>query len=419
MTCRRPARRPTTARRAPPWLAAALALLAAAGCSCEGPQPRPPVSPEGVPLVRVKLGQDADALVVTVEGAYHVFAGGERAGQGGRLAPARLEAAADGILLGGRALGAGPVEVRPAEGGRFCLQFPAAGGKTVDRTYRGRLRVHLMPEGRLRAVNVLDVEAYLAGVVACELFASWHLEAFKAQAVAARTYALAERGRHRARDFDVYDSVQSQAYGGVSKETERAWRAVAATQAIVGTVESADGKPRLLRMYYHSTCGGATSPAASVFGGTTPPPLAGVTCTYCRASRRYRWSGVTFRKREIGDALRASGNPALATLDRVTRVEVASRDPVGRATEVRIVTASGRSLRIAANQWRIWVGPGRLPSTWFDVRDAGDRVVLDGCGFGHGVGLCQYGAQYLATQGMTGEQILRFYYPGIVLARAY
>jgi stage II sporulation protein D len=163
--------------------------------------------------------------------------------------------------------------------------------------------------------------------------------------------------------------------------------------------------------------------AGSVFGGYSPPPLAGgVPCVYCLESPQYRWSAeVSLKKKDIGEALKKTGQPDLAALGPVARVEVAATSGTGgRAEQIRIVDVANHSVLMRANDWRIAIDPSHVLSTWFDIEDAGDHIVLkNGHGWGHGVGLCQWGAEYLAEHGKTGEDILRFYYPGVELMRAY
>lgn len=402
-------------------LGVGLAALVLAGCSCERPQPRkaPPVSPRPVPTIRVKLGSDAPAVTLAVDGPYRLMRGEETVASGDRLEWARLELRGGEIVAGATSFGPPPLELHPAQDGTVAVRFPA-NGKEVERTYRGFVRLVATADGKLQTINVLPMEAYLAGVLPNELFGRWHVEAYKAQAVAARTYALAERNRRLSRAFDVYDSQQSQVYGGEGSETSKSREAVEATCGVVATCRDADGRVRLLLTQYHSTCGGATCPSGAVFGGSTPAPLAGVRCPYCLRSSKFRWTGVVLTKKEIGEALRSRGVPALARLKDVVRVEVAETTSGGRATRIRVTDSGGASLLVDANFWRSALGSLRVPSTWFTVRDEGDRIVLeDGHGFGHGVGLCQFGAEYLASHGMTGEQIVRFYYPGAVLVRAY
>jgi len=396
-------------------LAAGVVVLAFSGCACE--RPRQPWMAEEVPRLRVKIGQDAPAISVAVEGPWRLAGAEGDIADGDRIDRTRVRAAGRNLVVGSLATADGPVELHATAGDPVSVEVPGR----RRRHYRGHLRLEPVG-GKVRVVNVVPMEAYLAGVVAEELYRTWHVEAYKAQAVAARTYALRHRNRRARYGFDLYDTPRSQVYGGVDAETAKAWKAVRETHGVVATYESG-GRRVLLPAYYHSTCGGDTAAAGTVFGGPTPPPLRGGTgCTYCRASPRYRWNKeVVLSKAAITSAVRGSGAGALADLGPLVRVEVAERTGrQGRAKRLRLVEAGGRSVLVRASDWRIWVGAGKVPSTWFQVEDRGDAVALvRGRGFGHGVGMCQWGAQFLATRGQTGEQILRYYYPGVELVRAY
>ena len=404
----------------PALLGLGLAAVVLGGCSCEGPKPRVgPAPAKEIPLIRVKLGFDVRSLAVAVAGPYRLQRGDATLASGDRLEWTTFDLRGGEVATESGPLGTPPIEIHPAEDGTLAVRQPVD-GKERERTYRGFLRLVATAEGNLLAVNVLPMEPYLAGVLRNELLKSWDAEAYKAQAVAARTYALAERNRRLTQPFDVYDSQQSQVYGGKDTETERAREAVAATQGIVAAHRDKEGRLRLLRTFYHSTCGGETCPSGAVFGGETVRPLAGVECPYCCRAKWYRWSGVVLEKKDIGDALRQSGVAELRRLGEVRRVEVAATTGSGRATKIRVVDAGGLSILVNADSWRRFIGGMKVPSTWFTIRDDGERIVLEnGHGFGHGVGMCQWGAEYLAEHGLTGEQIIRFYYPGAVLVRAY
>jgi len=404
----------------PALLGLGLAAVVLGGCSCEGPKPRVgPAPAKEIPLIRVKLGSDIRSLAVAVAGPYRLQRGAETIASGDRLEWTTFDLRGGEVATESGPLGTPPIEIHPAEDGTLAVRQPVD-GKERERAYRGFLRLVATAEENLQAVNVLPMEAYLAGVLRNELLKSWHLEAYKAQAVAARTYALAERNRRLTQPFDVYDSQQSQVYGGKDTETQRAWDAVAATQGIVAAHRDKEGRLRLLRTFYHSTCGGATCPSGAVFGGETVGALAGVECPYCCRAKWYRWSGVVLEKKDIGDALRQSGVAELRRLGEVQRVEVAATTGSGRAAKIRVVDAGGLSILVNADSWRRFIGGMKVPSTWFTIRDDGERIVLEnGHGFGHGVGMCQWGAEYLAEHGLTGAQIVRFYYPGAALVRAY
>jgi len=403
------------------WLlAAGLVAAIVGGCSCEGPRARVPTMGAEVPRIRVRLGDEAPSMAVAVTGPWRLTGSAGRIVSGSELVWTEVKCGGGGVAFGDRPAVAGPVELEAERPGSLWVR-QMVGGQWRDRSYRGLLRLVPTESGTVRVINVVPLEAYLAGVLANELIRSWHVEAYKAQAVAARTYAVVETKRRGRYDFDVYDSTRSQVYGGVGTETKTSWAAVLATWGLVAAYAGPEGKPVLLKTYYHSTCGGETAPAGGVFGGPTPPPLAGgVKCTFCRNSSKYRWPDVVLLKSEIGDALHRSGMPELERLGPVQRLSVAETTAGGRAAQIRVVDAAGTSVLVRADWWRSLVGAGKVPSTWFTVEDQPDRIVLrDGRGYGHGVGLCQWGAEFLAAHGKTGEQILRYYYPKVQLVRGY
>ncbi len=398
-------------------LAVGGAVMTLGGCSCRGPGTRELATAAGMPVIRVKLGDDAPVVWVACDGPCRLTAGTHVLADDEKLDWTRVRASGGGISVDGREFDVPEVELHPDPEGTFHLRH-TVGGADRRRTYRGWLKLIRTGQGSLAAVNYVPAEAYVAGVLPGELPGNFHPEMFRAQAVAARTYALYERRQRQAHPFDVHDDTRSQMYRGVGDETDKAWNAVAATRGIVGTYGGRGGQ-QLLKMYYHSTCGGATSSTQVVYGTPGPKMLSGVDCTYCRKSKYYVWDGVRIAKAEITEALRRSGEPSLAGLGQVRRVEIAEKGPHGRAVTIRIIDAAGRSVQVDANTWRLWVGPSRIRSTRFTIRDEGSTIVLDGGGWGHGVGMCQWGGEFLAESGLTGEQVLRYYYPGIILARAY
>jgi stage II sporulation protein D len=397
----------------------AAAATCLAGCACEQPG-RKAVTAPGVPLVRVKLGDDARAVSVAVKGPWGLTGDAGPLASGDALDWTSVIACEGKAAFGTAPPAAGAIELRAKDDAGVWVR-QTVDGKERTRCYRGVVRIAPTADGALSVINTLPMETYLAGVLANELIPGWPLETYKAQAVAARTFALGARNSRTGKDFDVYDSTSSQVYCGAATENQRAWKAVEDTWGIVAATRGADGKPVLLKTYYHSTCGGETAPAGVVFGGTAPAPLAGgVKCSYCRKSPKFTWPEVVLKKKEIGEAMARAGG-VLAQLGGIRSVEAADRiSSGGRARTVRIVGASGAAVLVDANKWRVLVGARKMPSTWFDIEDRGDAIALtSGRGYGHGVGLCQWGAAYLAERGMKGEQILRYYYPGVDLVRAY
>jgi stage II sporulation protein D len=400
-----------------------LMVMLVASCSCDTRQPVVPGAGREVPLIRVRLGDETPTIQVRVAGPWRLTGpGGGEIASGTDLGWTPVTTDGARVTVGTYPTAAGTVELHAQADGTLHVRQPIR-GEDRERVYRGFLRVIPTEIGALRVVNVLPMEMYLAGVLTNEMPKRWHVEAFKAQAVAARSYALAEQSGRASYDFDVRDTAASQVYGGYNTETETAWEAVKKTWGLVATYRGAGGKVFLLKTYFNSTCGGGTVSAGSVFGGYSPPPLeGGVPCVYCVESPQYRWANnATIRKEDISAAIKKTGNPELVALGPIARVEVAETSgPGGRAEKIRMVDTTNHSVLMRAYDWRLTVDSTRILSTWFDIEDQGDRIVLrNGRGWGHGVGLCQWGAEYLAEHGKAGEEIVRFYYPGIELSRAY
>lgn len=313
------------------------------------------------------------------------------------------------------------VEIRSA--GSEPLSLALSNG--TWRQYRGALRLLRQPLRTGTVINVVDIETYLVGVVSAELLSSFHEEAFRAQAIAARTYAwYQKRTKGVGRAWDVTATESSQVYMGLEREDEvpKAREAVRDTLGVVCTRTTPAG-PRIFCTYYSSTCGGSTQSAAAL--GRTDPvvPLAGnVMCTYCAHSPHFEWPGpVALDKTEVTRRLRERF-PRFDRLGRIQRVDVVQATPAGRPVRFALTDAENRSLELAAEDFRLGLDPTgrRIRSTFFEIQNEEDTLVLTGGhGFGHGVGLCQYGADGLAQTGRSAAFILRFYYPSSGLTRAY
>jgi len=316
------------------------------------------------------LGEGDAGSIAVEKGAWKVM-----------LAPA-------GLGIGNKTLRAAAAVFTPA-GQTFTL-----GG----RSYRGELVVEKKEDG-LRAINSLGLEDYVRSVVASEMSRSWPLEALMAQAVAARTFALYRLEQRKKLSWNL--SIYDLAYRGRSAECRAADRAVELTQGVVMTYGG-----KLLPAYFHSTCGGRTASAQKVFGEQPLPPLAGVECGWCWRSPHYRWRALVSQEHIT---------QALAKWDAgvVRSIEPLGTDPDGRATFVKV----NGTTQIPADEFRAAVEPRSLKSTDFVVQREGESFVFEGKGWGHGVGLCQWGARQQAAAGRNWQQILNFYYPGVTLKR--
>jgi stage II sporulation protein D len=270
---------------------------------------------------------------------------------------------------------------------------------------RGAL-VIIARDAGLLVVNDLDLEAYVKSVVPSEVPVTWPFEALKAQAIVARTFALHKKGERGGQAFDVDATVQSQVYGGLGREDPRASEAVDATAGIVVMHEG-----RLALTPYHSTSAGPTEDAVEVWG-IDLAYLKGVECPFDESSSVYRWERrLSFDA--IESALREAGH-AVGSMATLTPL---GRNRSGRVSAVRILHSEGE-LILKGELLRRIIGYQLLPSMRFDVVDveAGPRggfdVHLRGGGWGHGVGLCQWGMKTLSERGWTADRIIDYYYPG-------
>ncbi len=283
------------------------------------------------------------------------------------------------------------------------------------RAYRGELEVYL-DDGQVQVVNLVGLEDYLRGVVPRELLSS-QLEAVKAQAVVARTYALAHR-RGAGERWDVRDDVGHQVYGGVQAEHPTSDLAVRDT---AGLVLAWNGR-LASRVVYHSTCGGRTEANEYVFGTSPVPYLRGVECANregmpaCSASSYAIWTAewsAAELGQEVGRSLGKPGPP-------IRGLEIREKSPSGRVTRLALLFEEGELELTGDDLRRVLVfrdpsGQERtLPSTRFEVLpDQGDgRIRIRGTGWGHGVGMCQWGAIGVAREGLGFEDVLQRYFPG-------
>jgi stage II sporulation protein D len=403
-----------------------IALLAVGGCTVAGPRageqppiPDLPVADDEEPAVRVglavgsqaaeltgtaPLGLTDDAGTVLTEGTgpWTIRRDGDRV---------RAEDA------GGRSVAAERLIARPDGQGQV----------RVDGTgYHGAVAFHAGEDG-ITVVNLLDLETYLLGVVPLEIGAGRppeEVEAVKAQAIAARTYAIRHLGRRDELGFDYWGTVMDQAYGGADAEDEVASRAVRETR---GEVLVHEGEP--IEAYYHSTCGGRTAALEEVWSGAPRDYLQSVSDRrpdggwYCESSNRFRWtqewSAETLRS-TLTQALGQRGHDGRVT--DIEAITVTGRTPSGRAEAIRIRTNLGEEVvRGDSIRWVLRPSPDRiLNSSAIDLVDRpGGGLMVEGAGWGHGIGMCQIGALGRARDGHSYREILLTYYPGTRIVRLY
>ena len=356
------------------------------------------------------------------------------------------------ILLLGAALALLPTaadaqdEAAPVDLGLYGtpLRFTAADGVTLQVTapdggslldsgvpLTGAVEVRLAPDGELTVVNDVTMSTYVEGIA--EMPARWPLEALKAQAVAARTYAWfeLEQGRWRRFGFDICASTACQVFHGrevvQAPEIGDRWaRAVAETR---GEVLVFDGDPILAR--YFSTSGGATRNNEHVFPGEgSRPYLKGVEDPDDAVSPLHRWT-ATFTREQMNEILsRGQQLSAAVPIADITHLT----SPAGGSDRVRLTSQDGDVVEVGASSFRAFVSstaeelhpdtypqdrpdgkplPTTLPSSRFEVEITDELVTIHGRGWGHGVGMGQFGAMGKAERGLDYREILAAYYNGL------
>jgi len=298
----------------------------------------------------------------------------------------------------------------------FPQLFGPRNGQVVvnGQRYRGSVEIRKI-DGNLWVINVVDLEEYLKGVVPCEIggLSEKQFEAAKAQAVAARTYALAHLDQYADLGFDLYATVQDQVYKGLGCEREMTNRAIEST---AGEVLFYRNDP--IEAKYHSTCGGRTADFNDAWSGNPPPYLRSVRCRYCEESPYYAWNKEMTKKEfyaHIRDRLRRV-NINLNRGELIKSLKLRRNRRSKRVREIVIVTSKDE-YKIPTYRIRTLLGRpgdpgGLLKSNYFDIKTRRDKIIIEGRGFGHGVGMCQYGAIEMANCGKKYRQILRHYYRG-------
>jgi stage II sporulation protein D len=269
--------------------------------------------------------------------------------------------------------------------------------------YRGGVRISATHEDRLKAVNLVDMEEYLYGVIPREMPPNWPEEALKAQAVVSRTFARYQMDANAAREHDISATTTSQVYGGITAETERTRRAVDSTR---GRILTFKGKPALT--YFHANSGGVTEDARHVWR-VAIPYLQSVSDDYSARAPGAAWSSF-LNFDQIRDAMSRNG----IKVGQINDIETAVHSPSGRAVKIKITHSAG-TMVVGGNEFRTMTDPSQIKSTLFKVERSSQGIRFEGRGSGHGVGLSQWGARIMAEGGSPFREILLHYYRGLEL----
>jgi stage II sporulation protein D len=274
-------------------------------------------------------------------------------------------------------------------------------------------RAEAAPTARgLRVIALVGLEDYVAGVLAGEAATLRNPEALAAMAMVARTWAERSRGRHQAEGFDFCSLTHCQFFRMPAGEASASLVAAEAAKRTAGRVLEFRGK--LIDAYYSACCGGVTEAAGDVWPDRRAPYLQAVNDPYCARSEQFHWQR-TLALGDIEKVLRETGEKSFP--GSLHDVVVESRTVSGRARTLRLVGSGAR--KIDANEFRYALnralGWNTLKSNLYTVERRGDALIFTGRGLGHGVGLCQAGAEQMGQMGIGFERILAHYFPGTTL----
>jgi stage II sporulation protein D len=394
-------------------------ILSLTGCT---PGTSAPALP-GTPTVRVRLLESQTQITLASAVPPLMQLGEGAPARQLRLppnTPVPLVLTAGGWRIGATPLGSGTLTVTPVPQGSVSVNAAA---------YRGRYRFVPVSPTEFDVINDVDIDSYLKGVVAREMLPKWDLEAYRAQAIVARTYALYEaKTAPRNRAFDLYTDTRSQVYGGIRSESDKSRRAVDDTAGVV-VAHGPPGQEKIFKAYFSACCGGIGQNALDALGDSDIPPLtARAVGTLCSASKRFNNPDVTFDKSEITRRIKLYASRRdhpcqdMATL---TRIDIFSRNVHGRPSRFVLTDARGTRYALRTEELRHALntdapaGNTVFSSFFTPVNNPTTITLTDQHGHGHGVGLCQYCAQALSERGTPHEQIVLFSYPQSKLLRAY
>lgn len=303
---------------------------------------------------------------------------------------------------------AGSLRAEPADGASFGIEIRDDKAGRIARRYAGNLFVSPDEEDRsLKLINTVPLEAYVASVLSTEYTLN-DLEGSKAMAVLARTYVLNAPSKYGP-DYDLVDDTRSQVYRGDGVLIPMALKAAHSTE---GEVVTYRGRP--IQAVYHSSSGGHTADNESVWSSSPVPYLRGKPDPYGMQSPHAEWVTRVPRPRLLAELGKKFGGEVAGFL-------LDGRSPDGRVASVSLLMRNGQRRSVAGNEFRLVVirhfGPRSLRSMRFDAERQGDEYAFTGQGYGHGVGLSQWGAHDMAKRGMSYKEILDFYYTGVAVSR--
>lgn len=291
----------------------------------------------------------------------------------------------------------GPIKLKPEKKDTLV--------KCNNHWYRGELIIFITRDkSNITVVNNVDLEDYLLSVVSSEIPNTWGKEALKAQSIAARSYAIGYLGRRKKKGYDLEPTIEDQLYLGVSSEKHSTSEAVKETKGLI--LFDKDNKPFIA--LYHSSGGGYTDSIENLWDTNHIKPSTHIQPRpdYDDNSPHFKW----LRNYKITNINKLLSNLGIG---QITSIVPLSKSISGRVTWLKITGTESDTL-IRGEEFRKCL---KLPSSKFNFYLGKDELKIAGRGYGHGLGLSQWGAKELAENKFTHDQILAHYYPGTRLVK--
>ncbi len=344
-------------------------------------------------FIRVRIIQYAKDLVVSSDGKVSVFSG-----KTGQILAEEMKLAKNTSVHGKK----GRIWLGQKSFEQDIIRISPEDGKTIrvgKNRYCGELYIKKGIKG-LTVINKVEVEDYLKGVLPEEVYVFWPFSLLKAQAIASRSFAVFETLRNKDKEYDLTGDTFSQVYGRRSSENRKTNRAVDKT---AGLILEADGA--VLPAFFHSCCGGNTRNAENIWG-INLDSLKGVKCPWCRWTPYFSWK-TKIHTKDILERFKNAGY----SFDRIDDIRVGKKDKNGFLLFVS-VKCRGKWYDVRVKDFRSVVGRSFLKSAKFKVKKYPRFYMFYGHGWGHGVGMCLWGAFGLSLRRWSDEKILKYYYPG-------
>ena len=348
--------------------------------------------------VRVLIVGSAQDVLLAINGSYQIAdTASNILDQGQLLTRSKVSVDSSGIRIGNKCYKVSELRIKSTRDGAIEIN---------NVPYRGRMSLSQQPDNKLFVIEEMEIEDFVTGVVGSEMPHLWNDEAHCAQAVAVRTYTMYKKKARRSEKYHL--DMQDLAYRGMAGESLRLSSLVQKTKGLVMTYNG-----NIFPAYFHSACGGHTEDVSHVFRDESIPPLSGVVCKYCGNSKYAKW------KRDISKSvIERKLRDANVSVSNIRSIKTLDMGYGKHGSRVEIVSAGG-SKEMGANDFRLLVGPNILCSTAFSAKSSGNNMTFSGIGWGHGVGLCQHGAQTMAKNGFKWPDIINYYYPKNDLMRVY